>query len=61
MVPRLYSELEGEVIHLIVKELKEVRYIDQIVLSMNGMENDDFEQAAQFFSVLPSKSQDSLA
>ena len=53
VLPCLYSELEGRAIHLIVEELKEVRYIDQIVISMDRLEGEQFDQARQFFSQLP--------
>jgi glucosyl-3-phosphoglycerate synthase len=53
VLPCLYSELEGEAIHLIVDELKNVRYIDQIILSMDRMDRRQFHHAAEFFSQLP--------
>jgi glucosyl-3-phosphoglycerate synthase len=53
VLPCLYSELEGEAIPVIVEELLKVRYIDQIVLSMDRMTAEQFQEAARFFSSLP--------
>lgn len=53
VLPSLYSELEGEAIHLIVDELKKVNYLNQIVLSMDRMDERQFQHAARFFSQLP--------
>jgi glucosyl-3-phosphoglycerate synthase len=53
VLPCLYSELEGEAVSIIVEELKKVEYIDQIVLSMDQMDLDEFKSAASFFSQLP--------
>lgn len=53
VLPCLFSELQGEAIHIIVEELKKVRYIQQIVLSMDRMNEEEFHHAADFFSVLP--------
>ncbi len=55
VLPCLYSELEREAIHTIVDELKHVQYLEQIVLSMDRMNEDQFRHAAEFFSVLPQK------
>ncbi|MGH9339073.1 MAG: glycosyl transferase [Acidobacteriota bacterium] len=53
VLPCLYSELQGKAIHKIVGELKKVQYLDQIVLSMDQMDEGQFRHAAEFFSVLP--------
>ncbi|MDA2938650.1 glycosyl transferase [Acidobacteria bacterium AH-259-A15] len=55
VLPCLYSELEGEAVHTIVEELKKIQYIDQIVLSMDRMDLDEFKHAASFFSQLPQR------
>lgn len=55
VLPCLYSELERDAIHIIVAELKKVRYIDQIVLSMDRMNEEQFRHAAEFFSALPQR------
>ena len=53
VLPCLYSELEGEAVPIIVEELKKVEYIDQIVLSMDRMDLEEFKNAASFFSQVP--------
>jgi glucosyl-3-phosphoglycerate synthase len=53
VLPCLYSELEGQAVHTIVKELQTVEYLDQIVVSMDRMDHNQFRHAAKFFSVLP--------
>ncbi len=55
VLPCLYSELEGQAVHTIVKELQNVEYVDQIVLSMDRMDRDQFHHAAKFFSDLPQR------
>ena len=55
VLPCLYSELQGEALDRIVEDLKEVRYIDQIVLSMDRMDRDQFQEAASYFSQLPQR------
>lgn len=53
VLPCLYSELEKDAIHGIVGHLKQVRYIDRIVISMDRMNEQQFQSAARFFSQLP--------
>ena len=53
VLPCLYSELEGKAIHIIVEELKSVHYLDQIVISMDQMDEKQFGHAVRFFSALP--------
>jgi glucosyl-3-phosphoglycerate synthase len=53
ILPSLYQELQGEAIQGIVAELSKVRYLTQIVVSMDNMNREEFLRAAKFFSVLP--------
>jgi glucosyl-3-phosphoglycerate synthase len=53
VLPSLYSELEGAALPRIVEELKNVRYIRQIVVSLGRADRRQFEHARNFFSVLP--------
>ncbi len=53
VLPCLYSELEGDAVPVIVEELKKVEYLDQIVLSMDQMNLEEFKNASAFFSQLP--------
>ncbi len=53
VLPSLYSELEGEALKRIVRELSEVRYINEIVVSLGRAKRDEYRRAKEFFSVLP--------
>ncbi len=55
VLPCLYSELERPAIHSILRELQQVPYLDQIVLSMDRMNEEQFRHAAEFFSALPQR------
>lgn len=55
VLPSLYTELEGEALKKIVRELKEVKYIKEIVVTLGPASEDEFKIAKEFFSVLPSK------
>ncbi len=55
VLPCLYSELERPAIHRILSELQQVPYLDQIVLSMDRMNERQFRHAAEFFSALPQR------
>lgn len=53
VLPSLYSELEGTALKGIVKELKGVKYIKEIVVTLGPATAEEFEKARKFFSVLP--------
>ena len=55
VLPALYSELEGEGLKRIVEELKEVKYLHQIIVSLSDADAKEFQHAREFFSVLPQK------
>ncbi len=55
VLPSLYSELSGEALTRIVEELKQVGYIREIVVTLGPASEKEFENAKQFFSVLPQK------
>lgn len=55
VLPSLYSELEGEALAGIVKHLKEVKYIREIVVTLGPTSREEFERAREYFSVLPQK------
>ncbi|HEC97886.1 MAG TPA: glycosyl transferase, partial [Nitrospirae bacterium] len=55
VLPSLFSEIEGEALNLIIKELKEVRYIAEVVVTLGPCSREEFQQARDFFSVLPQK------
>ncbi|MBU4321180.1 MAG: hypothetical protein Q8N12_05165 [Thermodesulfovibrionales bacterium] len=55
VLPSLYSELEGEALKGIVRELKEVKYIKEIVVALGPATEAEFKYAKKFFSALPQK------
>lgn len=55
VLPSLYSELEGDALKGIVRELKEVKYIKEIVVTLGPATEKEFKHAKKFFSVLPQK------
>src|SRR4030042_1170307 len=55
VLPSLFSETEGDALKDIVRELKEVKYIKEIVVTLGPASNKEFNIAKEFFSVLPQK------
>jgi glucosyl-3-phosphoglycerate synthase len=55
VLPSLFSELEGEGLKSIVRELKDVKYFKQIVVTLGPSTPEEFKHAKEFFSVLPQK------
>ncbi len=55
VLPSLYSELEGDALKGIVRELREVKYIKEIVVTLGPASEEEFKLAKEFFSVLPQK------
>lgn len=53
VLPSLYSELDGDALKGIVRELKEVRYVGEIVVALGPASEDEFRRARTFFSGLP--------
>ncbi|MBI4473046.1 MAG: glycosyl transferase [Acidobacteria bacterium] len=53
VLPCLYSELHGPALGPIVQELKQVRYLSQIVISLGRANYNEFQHAQEFFSELP--------
>lgn len=53
LLPCLYTELRGEALPRIVEELKRVKYLKQIVVSLGRASAEEYQHARQFFSVLP--------
>lgn len=53
IIPSLYSELQGNALPNIVKQLKGADYIKRIVISLDSASDEEFVHAKQFFSVLP--------
>jgi glucosyl-3-phosphoglycerate synthase len=55
VLPSLYTELEGKALKEIIRELKEVKYIKEIVVTLGPASDEEFKYAKDFFSVLPQK------
>lgn len=52
VLPSLFSELEGSALKNIVNELKDVPYINKIIIGLDQANQEQFEYAKEFFSVL---------
>jgi glucosyl-3-phosphoglycerate synthase len=55
VLPSLFSELEGDALKRIVRELKDVKYIREIVVALGPASKEEFNYARKFFSNLPQK------
>lgn len=55
VLPSLYSELAGDALKGIVRELKNVKYINEIVITLGPATEEEFKHAKEFFSDLPQK------
>jgi glucosyl-3-phosphoglycerate synthase len=55
VLPSLYSELENPALKNIVAVLKDIRYLNEIVISLDRASALEFRLAKQFFSVLPQR------
>jgi len=52
VLPSLYSELEGPALPGIIEELKHVKYLNQIVVSLDRADAKQFQYAREFFGRL---------
>jgi len=53
VLPTIFSELEGTALPNILNELKEVKYLKQIIVTLGRFNKEQFKHAKKFFSVLP--------
>lgn len=53
ILPSLFSELEGEALPNIVKELSEADYLSEIVIGLDRANDEQYKHALRFFSGLP--------
>lgn len=53
VLPALYAEFQADAIKGIVEELKKVRYVKEIVMSLGRASDDEFRKAREFLSVIP--------
>lgn len=52
VLPALYSEFEGKALPGIIKELKKVKYLEQIIVTLGGANEAEFEKAKLAFAGL---------
>ena len=55
VLPSLYSELENPALKHIVQVLKDIHYVNEIVISLDRASALEFRLAKQFFSILPQR------
>ncbi|MCK4571808.1 glycosyl transferase [candidate division WOR-3 bacterium] len=55
LLPSLFNELKEEALPSIIEELKGADYIHEVVISLDGADEEQFKYAKEFFSVLPTK------
>src|SRR4030042_6769519 len=55
ILPSLFSELQGKALKNIIDVLKEVDYIDHIVVTLGRTSSSEFSEAKKFFKQLPQK------
>lgn len=55
VLPCLYSELQGEALDNIVRELCEVPYLNEIVIGLDRADASQFAHAKEYFSRLPQR------
>jgi glucosyl-3-phosphoglycerate synthase len=53
VLPALYTEVDGPALPGIIEELKKVKYLEQIVVTMGAANADEFKHAKKFFAALP--------
>ncbi|GBE04257.1 glucosyl-3-phosphoglycerate synthase [bacterium BMS3Abin09] len=53
VLPSLYSELEGEALKGIIKKLKDITYLKEVIVTLGQCTRKEFDKARKFFSVLP--------
>ncbi len=55
VLPATYAELEAPALKHIVGEIKQVSYINEIVVTMGRTDQEQFNKAKEFFSNLPQR------
>jgi len=53
VLPSLYSEIHGPALQIILNELKEIKYLRQIVVTLGPATFEQFKEMKAYFSVLP--------
>ncbi len=55
ILPSLFSELKGEALPRIIKEISKVKFLKNIVIGLDQANESEFQEAKKFFSKLPQK------
>jgi len=55
VLPYIPIELKGAGLPKIIKDLREVKYLKQVIVTIGKANADEFKEAKQFFSALPQK------
>jgi glucosyl-3-phosphoglycerate synthase len=53
VLPSLFSEMEGKALKVIIKELQNIRYLNEVIVTLGPCTDAEFTYARKFFSVLP--------
>ncbi|GAA5315632.1 MAG: cell wall biogenesis glycosyltransferase [Candidatus Pelagadaptatus aseana] len=53
VLPSLYSELQGEALPHIIKELKGASYLGEVIIGLDRASEDEYRHALEFFGELP--------
>src|SRR4030067_886672 len=53
VLPSLYCELKEKALKAIISEIKKMKYINQVIVTLGRANEKEFEHAKEFFSVLP--------
>lgn len=53
VLPSLYSELEGEALKGIIDKLRDINYLNEVIVTLGPCTRKEFDKARKFFSVLP--------
>ena len=53
LLPSLYSELQGEALPAIIEQLKDVPYLNEIVIGLDRADAEQYHDAIRFFEKLP--------
>jgi glucosyl-3-phosphoglycerate synthase len=53
VIPSLYSELHGKALPNIVDEIKEIPYLNEVIIGLDRANKEQFEDARRYFDKLP--------
>lgn len=53
VLPALYSDVRGDAMKGIIEELKKVKFVKEVVLTLGGATEEEFKWVKEFMSVLP--------